>query len=120
MKKYRFVKEDGKWYIDIPEWTGNKADLEMVMGADTMLDFVSQGKDETYISMSDQPFAVSVMNELDTDAFKLVKIEDTPEYGGATYRLSEWYGTNHGAEMWLCDVVRFVFGGYLPETIYIG
>lgn len=33
----KFYKEEGKWYIDIP-WDGDKSELEMVMGADVLLD----------------------------------------------------------------------------------
>ena len=40
-----FNKEDGIWYANIPEFLeqglGNKADLMMVDGADTFLDFLS-------------------------------------------------------------------------------
>ena len=38
---YRFNKEDGKWYIDLPDWTGTKGELQMVGGADTLLDHLS-------------------------------------------------------------------------------
>ena len=34
-----FVKEkSGRWYIDLPEWEGAHANLEMVAGADLLLD----------------------------------------------------------------------------------
>ena len=41
----RFYKENGIWYIDLPEFIeqglGTKANLMMVDGADTFLDFLS-------------------------------------------------------------------------------
>ena len=41
MKNLKFKKEeDNKWYIDLTEWTGDKADLEMVAGADILLDIL--------------------------------------------------------------------------------
>jgi hypothetical protein len=39
MKTFKFEKEkDNRWYIILPEWTGEKEELEMVCGADSMLD----------------------------------------------------------------------------------
>ncbi len=37
MKKFKFNKEaQNRWYIELPEWTGSKSELEMVFGADTL------------------------------------------------------------------------------------
>ena len=30
--------EDGRWFVILPEWDGDQDDLEMVEGADKMLD----------------------------------------------------------------------------------
>ena len=46
MASYTFIKESSGWYIDLPEYIeqgGNKGDLAMVEGADTMLDIMSGG-----------------------------------------------------------------------------
>jgi len=41
-EKFRFYKADlGRWYIDISGWTVSLDELEMVQGADAMLDRVS-------------------------------------------------------------------------------
>ncbi len=41
MKRLRFYKEeDHRWYVDLHEWNGSKEELEMVMGADIMLDYM--------------------------------------------------------------------------------
>ena len=29
MKNYTFNKEQGNWYIDLPNWEGTKAELQM-------------------------------------------------------------------------------------------
>ncbi len=120
MRKFRFYKEKTvtgkKWYVDFPEWKGDKWELEMVLGADTMLDIIAgPGKREVFLSLSDRPFKIE---ETDTDAFKLEKIADTPVEGGAIYFLKEWHGVEHNLEMWLCHVTGHVFG-HLPQTIYI-
>ena len=45
MRNYKFYKEEtGRWYVDLPEWEGEKAELEMVLGADTFLEILSQGE----------------------------------------------------------------------------
>jgi hypothetical protein len=43
MRTIRFYKEpDSTWFADIPEWEGEKWELEMVMGADMMLEILAQ------------------------------------------------------------------------------
>ena len=49
MKEHRFVREGMGWYIDLPEYLlqgGDKGDLQMVSGADTMLDIIAEEKSE--------------------------------------------------------------------------
>ena len=41
----KFNKEADRWYIDLPDWTGTKGELEMVAGADTLLDELDLDKD---------------------------------------------------------------------------
>ena len=41
-KTISFTKENETWYVDYPEWKGNKANLAMVAGADTMLDALTK------------------------------------------------------------------------------
>ena len=53
MKLLKFYKEnDNRWFVNLPEWKGNKDDLEMVMGADTMLDYISDGENEVFLYLS--------------------------------------------------------------------
>jgi hypothetical protein len=100
---HKFVKEYGRWYIDLPQWTGSKGDLLMVAGADTLLEKLSENNDEVAIALDVNPFeSANVMKML----FK------TPVVGGATYR------TDNGHLLWLCKVTEFVFGGSMPKSIY--
>ena len=119
-RSYKFYKEDwtNKWFVDLPEWEGPKSELEMVCGADTMLDIIAQGNDVVHLRISDKPFTLTDTEPIETNAYTLTKIEDTPDIGGAKYLMKEWYGFEYNLEMWLCHVTEFVFG-YLPETIYI-
>lgn len=108
--EYKFYKEEtGRWYVDLPEWEGEKAALEMVMGADVMLDIFAQGEGEVKLFLSEKP---------DTYLpYDLRYIRETPEYGeGALYEI-EMIGKF--MEVWLCDVTKFVFNKF-PLNIYIG
>ena len=111
MRKFKFYKEsDSRWYVDLPEWLGSKSDLEMVCGADKMLDILSEGKDYVYLYLSTKEFTHSNILEL----VEICK----PEMGGGWYILKEYNGVKFDLYMWLCDVTKFVFGE-LPSTIYI-
>jgi hypothetical protein len=105
IKKFTFVKENtGRWYVVLPEWTGDKEDLEMVMGADTMLDILSQGDSVVDVVLSTEPF--------DNHKFELMFINE--ESGGGWYK---FYSEFNEMNIWLCSVTKFVFGE-LPKTIY--
>lgn len=110
MKILKFYKEDdGRWYVDLPEWQGEKADLEMVAGADKTLDYISDNDNSIKLLFSEEFFDYS--NELKFQ-------ELATEYGnGAFYYLENYNGVNVDMNMWLCDVTKFVFGGF-PENIY--
>jgi len=119
MRDFKFYKELAKenyfvfpkyrWYVDLPEWGGSKEDLEMIEGADTMLDIISQGENNVILTIS-----LEFFNSCDV----LEKIEDTPSIGGALYIMKYYNGVEYNLQLWLCDVTKFVFG-YLPEKIYI-
>lgn len=52
-ESYKFYKDEvHNWYIDLPSYPGPKADLQMVMGADTMLDLLSQGNGYVHLYIS--------------------------------------------------------------------
>lgn len=108
-----FVKESTGWYIDLPEWTGSKADLQMVSGADTFLDFLSDNGDKVSLT-------ASTNNNCEYSGV-LKKVQDRQVGGGADYDLMQYDNVIYpdgGHPMWLCDVTKFVFNGQLPDTIY--
>ncbi len=112
MRKFKFYKEpDGKWFVDLPEWTGEKAALQMVIGADTMLDYMAEGENEVNAYISEEHFFAG--------ADVLEFIRETTEVGeGATYILKKYRGVELNLEMWLCGVTHFLFKSY-PKNIYI-
>ena len=108
---FRFYKTaEGRWYIDLPDWGGTIADLEMVEGADTMLDKVSGYTNECCLEMSDEPFE---------GADRLRLVEDlTDSIGGGIYMMETYKGEPENHKMWLCEVTTFVFHE-LPEEIFV-
>ena len=113
MKQHRFVREAEEWYIDLPgylEQGGYKADLQMVSGADTMLDIIAGDKDEVVLQIDTQPFEGA-------DELLLTERCD-PILGGGYYHLKQFENGKVDKDIWLCDVTRFVFGD-IPERIYI-
>lgn len=106
IKTYKFIKEiDGRWFIDLPEWDGSKDDLEMVMGADTMLDIIAQGSDAVDVTISTEKF----------DGFEYELTFKEHYCDGGWYRLKSQFSN---FDVWLCMVTKFVFGE-LPQKIYL-
>lgn len=102
----KFYKEGYRWYIDLPEYPGDKADLQMVLGADTLLDTLSDSTNNVVILASLEDY-----NSSD----KLVKLRDltADEGGGAMY-----FTDKYKFDLWLCDVTKFVFNGFPVEIFY--
>jgi hypothetical protein len=106
MIRLKFLKEDdNKWYVVLPEWDGSKEDLEMVLGADMMLDIFAQGEFEVDLVISTDNFEGS----------QTVLTFNRNEDGGAWYDAKTMYSK---FEVWLCKVTKFIFGE-LPKTIYM-
>jgi hypothetical protein len=106
MKHYNFEKDsDSRWYIILPEWEGSRDDLEMVDGADLMLDILSQGERFITVGISTDP--------INNPDFILTLTGEA--YEGAYYDL---IGEHHQFDVWLCFVTKFVFGEF-PKKLYI-
>jgi hypothetical protein len=113
METRRFYKEGGSWYIDLPEYLaqgGSLGELQMVAGADTMLDRMAGGAEEVWLLFSPVPFDGA--DEL------VMTARCAPEVSGAYYLLKQYEGQYIEQPMWLCGVTDFVFGE-LPSHIYI-
>lgn len=113
MKKHRFVREGIGWYIDLPEYLsqgGNKGDLEMVSGADTMLDIIAGEMSEVTLLIDTEPFEGA-------DELLLTELCD-PILGGGYYHIKQFENKEVNKDLWLCDVTRFVFGD-IPKKIYV-
>ncbi len=111
MKKLKFNKEENnRWYVDLPDWNGSKADLEMVYGADTMLDYFAEGENSVWLYVSDEYFENSDYLAFDRMA---TEIEN-----GAFYVMKKCRGIELNLDVYLCDVTLFVLGKF-PSKIYL-
>lgn len=104
MNNYTFNKENNNWYIDLPNWTGTKSELQMVGGADTLLDQLSNNGTTVNVTLS-------IDKEFKSPDFQTLKrIVKTPP-NGCIYHLGF-------APVWLCNVTKFVFDGIFPRQIH--
>lgn len=111
MRTFFFYRDEDGWFVDLPEWEGDKEELQMVAGADHFLDILSQGEDGVHVTLSEEPFS-------NADALTLLHLGSTPGLGsGAVYALNSYNNISYDFPMWLCDVTKFVFGKF-PDMIY--
>jgi len=113
MRSHQFIKTGWEWFIDLPEYLeqgGTQGDLQMVEGADKMLDMMAGDADSVILSIAKDSF---------DNADLLVLTEKCDPYIGGGYYFMEYYeGKEVRRTMWLCQVTEFVFGG-LPEKIFV-
>ena len=119
----RFYKENGIWYIDLPEFLeqglGTKANLMMVDGADTFLDFLSDNGNELSVEFShetfeDQTYTLHAQHAGSNQEL-LTEIGHAPVSYGMYYHVLEL----DNMRIWLCPVTEYVFGGTYPNKIYV-
>jgi hypothetical protein len=107
-KRLRFYKKyEDEWFVDLPTWEGSEDDLQMVQGADTLLEYLAEGKERVALRFSTKSFdGASVMERMYVCTT-----------GGAYYIVHSYNGDKIVLPFWLCDVTKFVFGEF-PENIY--
>jgi hypothetical protein len=113
MKEYKFIKTGKEWYIDLPEFLeqgGSIGDLQMVDGADKMLDMMAGNNTTVVLNIAKEQFEGA-------DILVLTEKCD-PYIGGAYYLMKQYEGKEIDQTMWLCQVTAFVFGE-LPQQIFI-
>jgi hypothetical protein len=98
-----------RWYIDLPEWKGPRANLEMVMGADTMLDILSDSNERVNITFSN-----CAIEGMEAE----IKLEHKSNGYYTANVLNDMYAQIPN-EIWLCEVTQFVFNSDYPEVIYV-
>ncbi len=109
VQRLDFTKnEEKEWFVDLPDYPGPAADLQMVGGADVLLDTYAGDNDHVSLYINTDGIEGG-------DVLKFVgraKFEDK-EYG-AFYI----YNDHIDNLIWLCDVTEWLFGGF-PAIIYV-
>jgi hypothetical protein len=122
MKK-RFYKENGIWYIDLPEFLeqglGTITNLMMVDGADSFLDILSRNGNQVLVHFSDQPLEGASYSLIGENFGKDQQL--LSQIGHAFVSYGRYYTVPDlgGHRLWLCPVTEFVFGGHYPDRIWI-
>lgn len=117
----RFYKDEGGWFVDLPDLiadgTFTKGNLAMVLGADTLLDKLSNNGTEITIQFEKEKFKgwqEQLKNtSLGMDEEALEELNHPVELGGYYYAIKMQHS------LWLCSVASFLFGGDFPKNIYI-
>jgi hypothetical protein len=113
MKPYSFIKTGQDWHIDLPEFIeqgGSIGDLQMVDGADKMLDMMAENGDSVILYIAKEQFDGA-------DILTLIEKCD-PYVGGGYYIMKQYEGQEINRTMWLCQVTEFVFGD-IPLQIFV-
>lgn len=104
-----FQKDSQGWFIVLPEWKGEKSALQMVAGADTLLDYLSDGKSIVKLKLSDKKFR---------GKRKMILLSKSSETGADYLYIEEREFDHYYKDFWLCPVTLFVFGEY-PYKLYL-
>ena len=107
-----FVQDpDDRWYIDMP-WSGNRANLEMVAGADDLLSYLdTEGKHRVTIHV------VPSERQLEVEGHTELRQLDKSLTGGSHYDSTSFPGFRK-KKIWICPVTLCVLGRY-PSYLYI-
>ena len=126
-----FVREEGdRWYIDLPSWPWHHANLEMVCGADRMLEILSEGREKVrlLVKVAQTPCPEDVVDDMIKEGWIELTLIKSSLSGGATYvprgeKMKNFYRVHPVTQersprtIWLCPVTLFVVGQY-PKYFY--
>ena len=106
----------GDWFVDLPSWKGDKEELQMVSGADTLLDIISNNNfnSENFLKINIFQNEKHFKNS-NKEFYALIRDNKETESGS-------YYKVKHSSnlikfDIWLCNVTKFVFG-YFPDVLY--
>ena len=107
-----FVQDPAdRWYIDMP-WSGNRANLEMVAGADDLLTyFYTEKKNKVVLHVVPSEKQLTVENHTE------LRQIDKSTFGGSHYDATDFEGFRM-KKIWICPVTLCVLGCY-PKYLYI-
>lgn len=113
-KRFTFVKVSNRWLVDVP-YDGSISDLEMVLGADELLDAYAIGREvDVYTLETIDDFSeYSLKTNCDNYATLVKKCQDD---AGTTYIVES---DKFNGNIWLCPVFNLLIGES-PDKMEIG
>lgn len=105
MKELEFINLSNRWFINIP-YEGEINDLEMVDGADELLDEIAEGRRIVRI-------IATISDNISKPDYILEKLKE--DNMGGTYTI---IGITNVKQLWLCNVTKLIFKNF-PNKIYI-
>jgi hypothetical protein len=102
--EHPFIGEGSGWYINLPEFLqqgGSKGDLQMVCGADVMLQIIAGTDPKVWLQINTMPFPGA-------DELCLLELCDTM-MGSGTYHKKSFRGKEIKMYIYLFEVTRYVF-----------
>lgn len=118
IKELSFSKDNSnEWYIDIPgpDWVGSQSDLQMVLGADTLLTHLAGDKDNITLLVATEIVDIRDHDNLPMFAKHnwdfLVRGDHIKTFSG------KYYNSFAPEYIWLPPVIEFIFENY-PKYIY--
>ena len=113
--KVSFTKEsNGRWYVDFPNWPLSHDNLEMVAGADDLLDILNNGTNHVSLQVyTKRP------KEYDIELKKIHSALTKGAFYTVETPLNGWEKSNsvRRKQLWLCPVTLTVLGQY-PQQIF--
>lgn len=103
MIELEFMRLSNRWFINIP-YNGDANDLQMVDGADELLDEIAEGRRIVRI-------IATISDNISKPDYILEKIKE--DNMGGTYTI-----TGSVKQLWLCNVTKLIFNNF-PNQIYI-
>jgi len=126
-KTLTFYKETGMWYANLPAFLeaglGTKANLMMVDGADTFLDYLSNETNQATLKICTEYFegyeAELNKKHIGMNETLLDEIGHAFVHYGAYYFVEKYRDNIINLQLWLCPVTEYVFEGGYPDKIFI-
>lgn len=112
--KVSFTKEaNGRWYVDFPNWPLSHDNLEMVAGADDLLNLLNDGTNHVSLLVS------TTKTKHDIELKKVHSALTKGAFYTVETPLKGWGRPNslRRKQLWLCPVTLTVLGQY-PSHIY--
>jgi hypothetical protein len=101
-----FERIDQRWYLKDERWKGDKEELQMVAGADYLLEAIKHKANSVCLRVLTE----KTYSPLMTDSLRLTHAKALDDRGTYIIPLVGW-------QFWLCSVTKWVFG-YMPTDLY--